>query len=388
MITKQNLITSLIALAVFLVGAGISYFAFSNLVPTKKISTVPSQLAGAGQLAFDESKPKTEACPLNGVLYSKDQKTWWEKHRPLGIMIENHENARPQSGLSFADTVYEAVAEGGITRLLSVYYCKDAGYVGPVRSARTYFLDFISEYGDSPLYAHVGGANQPGPADALSQIDDYGWGSYNDMNQFSIGFPTFWRDYNRLGHATDTEHTMYSTTQKLWDFAKTRKLTNVDKTGNSWDQNFVPYSFKDDAALADRPAAEKLHFEFWSSMPLYFVDWTYDKASNLYKRAVGGKPHIDLDTNKQLTVKNVVTLFMRERNAFDGYENNVHLLYGTKGTGKAVVYRDGKKVEGTWRKDKRTSRTLLFDLNGDPIKFDKGNIWFSILPTDAKVTEQ
>lgn len=387
---KQNLITIFLAVGVYVLGAGASYFAFSNFSSSNKSASAPSQTPGsAGQLVFDTASPKTEACPLNGVLYSAKQKDWWGKHRPLGVMIENHENARPQSGLSFADVVYEAVAEGGITRFLSVYYCQDAGFVGPVRSARTYFLDFISEYGSFPLYAHVGGANQPGPADALSQIDDYGWGGYNDMNQFSIGFPTFWRDYNRLGHPTDTEHTMYSTTQKLWDFAKSgRGLSNVDKDGNSWDQNFVPYSFKDDAALADRPATEKLHFEFWSSMPLYFVDWTYDKASNLYKRAVGGKPHIDLDTNKQLTVKNVVSLFMRERNAFDGYENNVHLLYGTKGTGKAVVYRDGKKVEGTWRKDKRTSRTLLFDLNGDPIKFDKGNIWFSILPTDAKVTEQ
>jgi len=61
-----------------------------------------------------------------------------------------------------------AVAEGGITRFLALFYCQDAGQVGPVRSARTYFVDFASEYADNPLYAHVGGANQPGPADALT----------------------------------------------------------------------------------------------------------------------------------------------------------------------------------------------------------------------------
>lgn len=385
--TKQNIITVFIAVAVYLISAGLSYFAFSNFAPSKKTASVPSQTpAGAGQLVFDEKKPRTEACPLNGALYSKEQKKWWEKHRPLGIMIENHESAKPQSGISFADVVYEIVAEGGITRFLNVYYCQDAGFVGPVRSARTYFLDFISEYGSFPLYAHVGGANQPGPADALSQIEDYEWGGYNDMNQFSIGFPTFWRDYNRLGHPTSTEHTMYSTTQKLWDFAKnSRKLSNLDKEGDSWDQNFVSYSFKDDAAASDRPVAQKAHFEFWSSASLYFVDWIYDKASNFYKRVNGGKPHIDLDTKKQLTAKNLVVLFMVERNAFDGYENNIHLLYGTRGTGKAVVFRDGKKVEATWRKDRRTARTLLFDLNGEPIKFNRGLIWFSILPTDGVV---
>lgn len=385
--TKQNIITAVLALGIYLIGFGASYFAFSNFVPSKKAANVPSQTpAGAGQLVFDTSKPRTEACPLNGVLYSKEQKNWWGKHRPLGVMIENHEETRPQSGISFADVVYEIVAEGGITRFMAVYHCQDAGLVGPVRSARTYFLDFISEYGDFPLYAHVGGANAPGPADALSQIDNYGWEGHNDMNQFSIGFPTFWRDYNRLGRTVATEHTMYSTTQKLWDFAKSsRKLTNVDKEGDSWDQSFVSYSFKDDAVLADRPSLQKIHLEFWSSLPAYFVDWVYDKTSNLYKRVNGDKPHTDLDTNKQLTAKNLAVLFMVERNAFDGYENNIHLLYGTRGSGKALIYRDGKKVEGTWQKSKRTGRTLLFDSNGEPIKFNRGNIWFSIMPTEGVV---
>ena len=153
-----------------------------------------------GKLVFDDSLPKTEPCPINGEKYSTQQREWWENHRPLGVMIENHENARPQSGINAADITYEIVAEGGITRTLNIYYCQAPAQVGPVRSARTYFLDYMSEYGDSPLYAHVGGANTPGPADALGQISEYGWGGYNDLNQFSIGFPTFWRDYNRLGH--------------------------------------------------------------------------------------------------------------------------------------------------------------------------------------------
>ena len=64
-------------------------------------------------------------------------------------MIENSVDARPQSGLSSADVIYEAVAEGGITRFLTVYYCQDPVEVGPVRSARTYYVDFASEYGDA-----------------------------------------------------------------------------------------------------------------------------------------------------------------------------------------------------------------------------------------------
>ena len=181
-----------------------------------------------------------------------------------------------------ADVIYEAVAEGGITSFLAFFYCQPPAQVGPVRSARTYFLDFASEYGDHPLYTHVGGANTPGPANALGQIDDYGWGGYNDMNQFSIGFPTFWRDYNRLGHDTATEHTMYSTTDKLWAFAATRGLTNVSKNGTSWDSGFVPYSFKDDASVSKRGKAQTAHLEFWSSQKDYFVDWKYDPETTTF----------------------------------------------------------------------------------------------------------
>lgn len=372
----------------FFVAVGLSYVVFSKsslLNKSKTIVPAPT-VKPNGTAMFDDSLPKTEECPINGQMYSKKQRDWWEQHRPLGVMIENHEDSRPQSGLSYADVIYEAVAEGGITRFLAVYYCQDANPIGPVRSARTYYIDLLSEYGDAPLYAHVGGANAPGPADALSQLEQYGWAGHNDLNQFSIGFPTFWRDYDRLGHTTATEHTMYSTTTKLWDFAKKdRKLTNVDEDGVAWDKKFVAYSFKDDEKLAS-PSANTIRLEFWEGYKDYFVDWAYDKSTNSYKRNNGGKPHIDLDTKKQLTTKNVVVLFMQESNAFDGYENNAHLLYKNKGTGKARVFMNGNDIAATWRKDSRTAKMLLFDKSGKPIAFTRGNIWFSILPTTGVLT--
>src|SRR5438105_14884108 len=149
-------------------------------------------------------------------MLTKSQKALWEKRRPLGVMIENHTEARPQSGLSSADVVYEAVAEGGITRFMGVYYCKDSiKYVGPVRSARVYYIDLLSEYGSYPLYTHVGGANcnkttgsgceNGAPADALGKLEDLGWFGYNDLN--FIPFPVMWRDYERLPNVA-TEHTV------------------------------------------------------------------------------------------------------------------------------------------------------------------------------------
>lgn len=388
-LNKNNLIILFSTLALFVVSTGASYFAFTSFLPSKKTYNAPLTFTkpGEGQTVFDSSLPKTEECPLNGALYSKQQKDWWSKHRPLGIMIENHEEAVPQSGVSFADVVYEAVAEGGITRFLAVFHCQDAGIVGPVRSARTYYLDFMSEYGTSPLYAHVGGANQPGPANALGQIEDYNWAGYNDLNQFSIGFPTFWRDYDRLGRTVATEHTMYTTTEKLWAYAKkSRDLTNVDKKSVSWDDSFVSYSFKDDASLADRGKGANVHLEFWEDYTAYFADWKYDPNSNQYKRSTGNKVQLDKNTGLQLTAKNLVVLFMQELNANDGYPGNLHLLYRNKGIGKAQIFIDGKKINGTWRKDKRTERTLLFDENGNGVKFDRGVIWFSIMPVGAALT--
>lgn len=380
---NKKIISILLVVAAYLISTGISYALFSQGGNAKPVA-IPANPNKGNKLAFDATLPKTESCPLNGALYSKPQKQWWEKHRPLGVMIENHSEARPQSGLSSADVIYEAVAEGGISRFLSIFYCQDAGEVGPIRSARTYFLDFASEYGSNPLHVHVGGANTPGPANALGQIGDYEWEGINDMNQFSIGFPTFWRDYDRLGHTAATEHTMYSTTQKLWDFAATkRKLTNVDKNGISWSEGFVPYLFKDDAKLPDRPKTQSVHLEFWTRDSNYFVDWAYDPVTNLYKRNNGGAASIDRNNNSQLNTKNLVVLSMIESNANDGYDSNAHLLYRTKGTGKASIFMDGVEVKGTWRKANRTSKTLLFDSTGNPIKFDRGIIWFEILPTDG-----
>jgi len=383
----------LLSIIVFLIAAGASYILFSKHTVAPEEQTANSNPSNLGKvtndydaLEFDPNLPKTETCPLTGVKYGKDQEEWWSTHRPLGVMIENEIDARPQSGINAADVTYETLAEGGITRTLNVFYCQDAGIVGPVRSARTYFLDWISEYGNSPLYAHVGGANTPGPANALGQIGTYGWNNYNDMNQFSIGFPVFYRDETRQGHEVATEHTMYSVTTKLWDVAKSRGLTNVDKNGKSWDSTFVPYKFSDAPALSDRPSSQIISIP-WSG-PDYSVKWTYNQKDNLYYRDNGGVSHIDRDTHKQLTTSNIIILFQTQQNADDGYENNEHLLYGTTGTGDALVFENGKEIKATWSKSSRTDRTIINDLNGNEISFTVGKQWFEILAVGAEVDVQ
>ena len=384
---NKKLLYIVIGLILYIISTVSTYAFFSSgakqQVAQQATVAQPTKSAD-GSLSFGAG-PKTQPCPLNGVLYTQAQEKWWEGHRPLAVMIENEIDARPQSGISFADVTYEAIAEAGITRTMNVFYCQDAGIIGPVRSARTYFLDYASEYGNYPLYAHVGGANTPGPADALGQIDDYGWGGYNDMNQFAIGFPVYQRDESRQGHPVATEHTMYSTTTKLWDYAKAnRNLTNVDKTGQAWDTDFVKYSFKNDAP-ASSPTASSITVPFTGDSD-YVVQWTYDKATNAYVRDNGGMPHIDRDTNKQLSVKDIIVLFETRQSADDGYENDLHNLYGTIGSGKAEIFMDGTEIRGTWKKTSRTARTQIFDASGNEVQFDRGHMWFEIATIGDVIT--
>ncbi len=399
--TKKSakIFTILTFLGLYLFSAGVSFAIFDYLqkpISGEKISTVSDPEVQEEGLLVDVSGPKTEVCPLNGALYTKAEKEVWSGRRPLAVMIENHEEARPQSGLSSADVVYETVAEGGITRFMAVFYCGAVSrevIVGPVRSARTYFLDWASEYGPA-LYAHVGGAHcnaetgtgclNGAKADALGQIGKYGWEGENDLNQFSIGYPTFWRDYERLGRTVATEHTMYSTTERLWGVAKKRDWTDIDPEGESWEKNFIAWSFAEE----ENPgagSASLINFNFWEGYKEYEVKWEYDSAANVYKRSNGGQPHKDLNLDKQLETKNLVVQFMKESAANDGYPGNVHLLYGTIGEGKALIFQNGEALEGKWVKDSRTDRTIYY-VDAKQVKFVPGKIWIETVPVGTEVS--
>ncbi len=378
--------TIIIAVVLFLVSAGLSYYFFGYVKPNQE--TLKKYQASLSDESVEElgGGPKTEACPLNGRLFTKAQKDRWEQRRPMGVMIENSLDARPQSGLSNADVIYEAVAEGGITRFLSMFYCLDSKTIGPVRSARIYFLKLLQGYGAYPLYAHVGGANTPGPADALGEIKDLNWDSYNDMNQFAVPYPYYYRDYERLPNRA-TEHTMYAATAKLWNYAKKeRDLTNVDKKGKSWTQGFSPWKFKDDAGAGSRGTVKKVSFPFWSqSAGDYAVEWGYDAKTNSYVRKNGGNPHLDKNTGKNLTTKNVVIVFAEESPANDGYPGG-HLLYDVVGSGNGVLFQDGKAAKITWKKPKETQMMRFYDESGKEVSLVRGQVFVEILPVGNKVT--
>lgn len=396
--TVQIIVFSLFA---FFLSAGVSFGLTTYLFsPSGNDSNAPVATPPiGGGLNIDPSAPKTSECPMNGVMYTTAEQKVWETRRPLFVMIENSIDARPQSGLSSADVVYEAIAEGGITRFGAVFYCGIAAsdtILGPVRSARTYFINLASEY-NFPLYTHVGGANCSSAdggrtcttdkrVQALEQINQYDWGGNkgNDLNQFSIGFPTFWRDYERLGRTVATEHTMYTSSEKLYKYASTtRGWTNKSPAGDDWKVDFTIWKFKDEPKLEDRGSVGSIDFSFWDGYKDFFVTWKYDQASNLYSRENGGTSHTDLNTKEQLSAKVVIVQLAKESGPLDDHK---HMLYDVIGSGEALIFQDGNSVKATWTKKDRESRTVFKDASGKELAFSRGTIWVEVIPKGSEVT--
>lgn len=391
---KNKALLILAGLGLFLVSTGLSYTFFrlpktKVMRPSSTVSTTPTPKKSKIP-TIDPSIPRTELCPLNGALFTKQEKDVWVTRRPLGVMIENSADSRPQSGLSSADIVYEAIAEGGITRFMGIYYCA-ASMVGnltlaPVRSARIYFVNLISEY--DGLYNHVGGAglcddpNVDPRAKALCLIRT---SNIKDLDQFGRAgdFKTCHRMTNRLDHEVAYEHTMACFLEELYKVATKNKWTNVDAKNVPWDKNFISWKFRDAKSKNTGSPATTISYNFWDGMSDYDVSWTYDAAANTYRRSNGGKISTDLNTEEPLRFSTVVVQFAKETATGDVEK---HMLYEVVGKGRAMVFTDGVVTEATWSKPARTSRTLYKDAKGKDIQFAPGPIWISILPSGNTVT--
>ena len=319
--------------------------------------------------------------PINGSYTPKDSESVWTKRRPLGIMINNHTEARPQKCLQNADIVYEAVAEGGITRFLAIFLTKDCDIVGPIRSARVYYEDWLAEY--QGIYAHWGAAyqdpNDPNvtfpEADAYLKINEL---NLPDLDQMWVGDSAYWRE-DRPGKAL--EHTGYASTSKLWD-SYVNKYPEAD-----WRivMPFDSWSFKDDISESERASSAVLEFNFWDLMPGYNVKWEYNKQTNTYKRYQGGEPIKDEDSGAEAQAKTIIMQFTQESRVGD-LKN--HLLYQTLGSGDAKIYMDGKETTAKWSKSSSRSRTKYLDASGSPVKLNRGQIWVEIVPTGNTISYQ
>jgi hypothetical protein len=315
----------------------------------------PSPALTANASSSPSATPQLAPRLLDGVLADPAK----QNLHPLAVMIENAPEARPQSGLGEASLVYEAIAEGGITRFMAIYADPtDPIRVGPVRSSRPYFVDIATEL--NAFYAHVGGS-----ADALSQIKNTG---VLDLDQFYVGEPTYKRDFSRN---VAFEHTVYSSTDKLWQYA-----TQINKWSSSG--NFTAWKYTDDAPPAQRGASETVKVSVSDS--LYAVTWTYDPTNNVYIRNMAGAAHTDSNTGKTITAKNII-LQSVVRTSTDGLHNNMTLT----GSGTAIVIENGKAIQGTWKKSGR-NRTRFYDASGQELSLVRGETWIHLVNQDSVIS--
>lgn len=390
---KKGLIYGLAGLGLFILAFGVAYLVGGKfLKPSSKVTTSPttdSKLGNAKKPKFDLSLPRTEVCPLNGLKYPKVVSDIWNTRRPLAVMIENSADSRPLSGLSSADIIYEAVAEGGITRNMGIFYCEAAPenvLLAPVRSARIYFTKLVTEY--DALYNHVGGAgNCDDPtvdnrAKALCFIQT---SKIKDLDQFGLDFKSCHRLTNRTDKEVAYEHTMACYSDELYKVAAKRGWTNIDenvKVQTPWDKNFVLWKFKEDAAASDLGKTTDISFEFWKSKPDYSVSWKYDSATNSYLRSNGGQLVVDLNNDQPITAKDVVIQFVKETGPID---EHMHMLYDVVGTGKMILFQDGQAVTGTWSKTTPFTRTKFLTDAGKEVLFNRGQIWIEIVPAGNEI---
>lgn len=349
---KKTLLVSIIIAIIIAIGAVAVY----NRYFKKSIS---EPKPATQNIAINKEKiPKKTVSKLDGIEYNLDV----ANRHPIAIMVENHPEARPQVGLDKASLIYEVITEGGITRFMAVYGPQDASKVGPVRSARTYFLDWDLEY--DGFYAHVGGN-----IDALDLIPQLG---IKDLDQFTYGSGAYWRE-PESGKAT--EHTMYTDSEKLRDIAK----------GNGWNVvagDFTALKFKSDLKLDMRTATQNIDINF--STPSFQVNWIYDRATNSYQREMAGISHNDRITGNQLTAKNIIVQKVN-RTASITRINESGWDMDTVGTGEAMIFMDGKKIDATWKKLSRNERTKFYDPTGTEIEFNPGVTWYEIVPPDIAV---
>ncbi|KKQ26362.1 MAG: hypothetical protein US62_C0007G0033 [Candidatus Woesebacteria bacterium GW2011_GWA1_37_8] len=404
MTPNKKIMTLLTFLGIYFLVSGGSWAIFSYLKKSPgESSSQTTKKVEDSRRKIDTSAPKTEICPINGAMFTKAEREIWEKRRPMTAIIENHADSRPQSGLSRADVVYEAVAEGGITRFLSVFYCGASAEdvkIAPIRSIRVYFINWASEYSKNPVLVHSGGANNicnscPGEikprgdvdpsVDAFKILAKLGWRAPNGNAMdagTNLGFPAVKRDQYRLGTKSAWEHSFEGYTDKIFEVAEERGFGAKNENGSLWSEDFVKWEFADETPAAT-PAYTEISFEFWSNKPDYDVVWKYDKGRNAYLRVNGGKDHQDFNTKEQLAVKNLVIEFVKEKGPVD---REGHMFYTNVGSGKALVFQNGEVIEATWSKASQFDRTVYKDSAKAEIKFVRGQIWIDAVPDGNKIS--
>ena len=268
-----------------------------------------------------------------------------------GVMIENSPDARPQSGLKNSGVVFEAIAEGGITRFLVLYQTEKPQMIGPVRSVRLYDVDWLRPFNAG--LAHVGGS-----AEALTEIRN---GNYRDFDQF-FNSGSYWRATDRFA-----PHNVYTNFENLDALNAAKGYT---------DSVFTGFTRKDSAAVKT-PTASSLDVTI--SSYLYNSTYVYNAESNTYDRFQGGEAHLDREDG-QISPRVVIVLKVNQETILqDGYREKITTI----GDGQAYIFQDGAVTEATWHKSSIEAQMTFTDVAGKDVPLARGQTWITAVPNDT-----
>lgn len=336
---KTHRMQSIFAAGVFLilVAGGVSYALLNK--PPAALDTTPIAV-----------KKRTPAPVFPSLLTGENVGSEANLTKPVtAIMIENSSEARPQSGLKEGEVIYEAIAEGGITRLLVLYQQNKPQLIGPVRSVRPYYLDWVRPY-DATII-HVGGSAQ-----ALSEVRN---GSYRDIDQF-FNAGTYWRVSDRFA-----PHNVYTSFEKI-------DAANVARGYAT--SNPKPF-LRADSKPSSPSTATSINIHM--SGAAYDSTYAYNKATNSYDRFQGGSAYTDREAG-QLNPKVLVVMSVNYSIEFQDTNREV---VQTSGTGPVKIFQNGSVVEGTWQRASRDEQLGFVDVSGSPIKLANGQTWISAIPS-------
>lgn len=327
-------------------------------------------LAAGGIMAYKITKDKKNETQevsenqneeiLTAGIEEKEVQIFNGNDRPIAVMIDNHNLAWPQAGLNQAYLVYEIIVEGGETRLMALFKGVNVDKIGPVRSSRHYFLDYVME--NDAIYAHFGWSPQ-----AQSDITKY---SINNINGITESESTFWRVKDK-----SAPHNAVTSTEALLKVAKAKgyKTTSTKESV----LNYVT----DNVELKNGKGATTVIIPHST---LQNVKYEYDAQNQVYKRYARSKAQTDWDTGNSITTKNIIITFCDNYTLDDGENKGRQDLKNT-GTFDGYYITNGKAIKIKCIKTSRNTQTVYQDLDGNEIEVNDGNTWVHICPTNANV---
>ncbi len=293
---------------------------------------------------------------LNGLPTGEDTDL---DRRVVAVKVDNHPDARPQSGLQEADAVMELIVEGGLSRFIALFHESDSEYVGPVRSVRP----------TDPTLVR--------PLDAVLQISGGQPWVQNIVSGAGVNFLSESASSTFRISGRSAPHNLYASTPAIRELADERGWPDEPPADGAWFTFGTP-------PPADA-TAETVTLD-WSSQQPVPVVWRWDGEQ--YLRSYGETPHewVDAEGERgQIATDTLVVLTTPLYTASGSSGSSVPALE-TTGTGTAYVFVDGSVIEGTWQRDEITEAFSLTTADGATIELPAGRLWVSVFPDSRPVT--